>query len=145
MTRSLGAVLLLARLKLHFQSHNETVRLELEVLNGPVETVVEGTAETLSLLPDESIITTDSVRLLARRLADTDLIYALYYGDRQGNFVIAGKTYDLVPPDAGPAYWAWTIKRPTENDYQQTVLDLDAKFQVLSTDPDQNYGYDPTY
>ena len=48
-----------------------------------------------------------------------------------------------VPPDAGPAYFAWIIKRPTEDDYQQTVLELDAEFQVLSTDPDQNYGYDP--
>ena len=126
-----------------FQSHNETVRLELEALNGPVETVVEGTAETLSLLPGESIITTDTVRLFARRLADTDLIYALYYGDKQGNFVISGKSYDLVPPDAGPAYFAWIIKRPTEDDYQQTVLELDAEYQVLSTDHDQNYGYDP--
>ena len=133
----------LNEVKASFQSHNETVRLELEALNGPVETVVEGTAETISLLPAESVITTDSVRLFARRLADTDLMYALYYGDQQGNFVIAGKSYDLVPPDTGPAYWAWTIKRPTEDDYQQIVLDLDAEFQILSTDPDQNYGYDP--
>ena len=133
----------LTQVKASFQSHNETVRLELEALNGPVETVVEGTAETVSLLPDESIITTDSVRLFSRRLADTDLMYALYYGDKQGNFVISGKMYDLVPPDAGPAYFAWIIKRPTEDDYQQTVLELDAEFQVLSTDPDQNYGYDP--
>ena len=133
----------LDEVKASFQSHNETVRLELESLNGPVETVVEGTAETVSLLPDESKFTTDSVRLFARRLADTDLIYALYYGDQQGNFVIVGKNYDLVPPEEGSAYFAWIIKRPTEDDYQQTVFDLDAEYQVLSTDHDQNYGYDP--
>ena len=133
----------LGEAKASFRNHNENIRLELEALNGPVETVVEGTAETLSLLPDESIITTDSVRLFSRRLADTDLIYALYYGDKQGNFVISGKLYDLVPPDAGPAYFAWIIKRPTQDDYQQTVLELDAEYQVLSTDHDQNYGYDP--
>ena len=35
----------LREVKASFQSHNETVRLELEALNGPVETVVEGTAD----------------------------------------------------------------------------------------------------
>ena len=32
----------LTQVKASFQSHNETVRLELEALNGPVETVVRG-------------------------------------------------------------------------------------------------------
>ena len=49
----------------------------------------------------------------------------------------------VAAPEAGPAYLAWIIKRPTPDDFQQTVFTLDAEYRILSTDRNQNNGFDP--
>jgi len=69
-------------------------------------------------------------------------MFALYYGDRQGNFVLVFNLA-VAAPEAGPAYLAWIIQRPTPAEFKQTVVLLDDEYRVLSTDLDQNNGYDP--
>ncbi len=132
----------LGEAKSTFQSLGETVRVEIEALRGPVETAVQGTAMAVSLLPAKKIFTLDTVRLFAQRLSETDKLYALYYGDHQGNFVLVFNLA-LAAPQAGAAYLAWIIQRPTSSDFRQTVIMLDAKYEMLSADHRQNNGYDP--
>ena len=71
-----------------FQNLGEIVRIELQARRGPVETAVEATVATVSLLPADGIFSIDTVRLFAQRLSETDGLDALYFGDRQGNFAI---------------------------------------------------------
>ena len=132
----------LAEAKSSFQSHGETVRVGWEALREPVETAVESTAATISLLPPDRIISIDAVKLFARRISETPRMFALYYGDRQGNFVLVFNLA-VAAPEAGPAYLAWIIQRPTPEEFKQTVVFLDDEYRVLSTDLDQNNGYDP--
>ena len=48
------------------------LRIELAALNGPVESAVEATAASISLLPADNIISIDTVRLFSKRVAETD-------------------------------------------------------------------------
>lgn len=132
----------LGEAKSAFQSLGETVRVELEALRGPVETAVQATASVISLLPPENILTLETVRLFAQRLSETDKLFALYYGDRWGNFVLVFNLA-LSAPQADAAYLAWIIRRPTQDDFRQAVITLDDAYEILSTDRRQNNGYDP--
>ncbi len=132
----------LGEAKAAFQRLGETVRVELQALRGPVETAVQGTAMAVSLLPEEQIFTLETIRLFARRLSDTDKLFALYYGDYQGNFVLVFSLGE-AGPQAGAAYHAWIVQRPTPSDFRQTVIMLDAEYEILSVDRRQHNGYDP--
>ena len=132
----------LAEARASFQSSGATARLEVEALGGPVETAVESTVATISVLPLEKIVSIETVKLFAQRLSETDRMYALYYGDQQGNFVMVF-SLALAAPEAGAAFLAWIIQRPTSSEFQQTVLTLDEEYGILSTDLDQHNGFDP--
>lgn len=138
----LGRRAALAEAKSTFQRLGESVRVELQALHGPVETAVEATATAVSLLPPEEIFTVDTVRLFARRVAETEKLFALYYGDRRGNFLLVFNLAEAAP-EAGPAYLAWIIERPTEGEFEQTVVLMDKGYSVLSSDDRQNNGFDP--
>ena len=62
----------LAEAKASFEKLGGSVRLELAALNGPVESAVEATAASISLLPADNIISIDTVRLFSKRIVETD-------------------------------------------------------------------------
>ena len=125
-----------------FQGIGEAVRLELQALHGPVETAVEAMTAAVALVPPAKMFTLDTVRLFANRVSETEKLYALFYADRNGNFILVFNL-SIVAPGAGPAYLSWIIERPKEDDFRQTVVMLDKEFGVLSTDTRQYNGYDP--
>jgi adenylate cyclase len=96
----------------------------------------------VSLLPPDRIFSLDTVRLFARRIQQTDQMYALYYGSVRGNVVLV---FNLAagPDEGGARYLGWVIERPTPNEFVQTVFRLDDKLEVLDADERQNNGYDP--
>ena len=132
----------LAYAKESFRNLGEIVRIELQARRGPVETAVEATVATVSLLPADGIFSIDTVRLFAQRLSETDGLDALYYGDRQGNFAIVFNLA-VAAEGAGPAYLSWIIQRPGPGEFDQTVIMLDGDYGIVSTDHRQHNGYDP--
>ena len=132
----------LAYAKESFQNLGEIVRIELQARRGPVETAVEATVATVSLLPADGIFSIDTVRLFAQRLSETDGLDALYYGDRQGNFAIVFNLA-VAAEGAGPAYLSWIIQRPGPGEFDQTVIMLDGDYGIVSTDHRQHNSYDP--
>ena len=132
----------LAEARASFQSLGETVRIELQSLHGPVETAVEATSMAMSLLAPEERFTVETVQLFARRIVETDKLFALYYGDRKGNFVLVFNLAEAAPGSEA-AYMAWIIRRPDADSFKQTVVMMNDEFGVISTDDRQNNGYDP--
>ena len=132
----------LAYARASFQNLGEIVRIGFQARRGPVETAVEATVATVSLLPADGIHSIDTVRRFARRLSETDGLDALYYGDRHGSFVIVFNLTESAQ-GTGPAYRSWIIRRPSPGEYEQTVITLDGDYGVLSTDHRQFNGYDP--
>ena len=132
----------LAYAKASFQNLGEIVRIGFQARRGPVETAVEATVATVSLLPADGIFSIDTVRRFARRLSETDGLDALYFGDRQGNFVIVSGLAGAAR-GGGPAYRSWIIRRPGPGEFDQTVITLDRDYGMLSTERRQHNDYDP--
>ena len=151
--QSTGRRAALADATVSFEKLGGTVRLELEALTGPVEAAVAGLTATVSLLPADSMLAMDTVRLFAQRISETDNMFALNWADQQGNNLLVNSlrgneevVSSLVASlgaQTEPAYLVWLIERPTPGDYEQTVLHLDPEYRIDSADPNQNIGYDP--
>jgi len=125
-----------------FQSLGEIMRGKIEALYGPVETAVESTADSIDLFAPDKIFYLDTVKLLAKRLSETDHIFALYYGNHGGNFVyVSNVGANVLHSEA--VYRSWIITRPTQQDFDRTEYLLDKNLNVLSMEILGNNGYDP--
>jgi len=140
--QSRGRQMALIEAQAAFQSFGETLRSELRALRGPIESVVEATAAMVDMMPPDTLFSVDMVDLLARRIQETDGLYALYYGDEDGNFVLVFNLA-ISAPGADADFLAWIIRRVDETSIDQTVVMLNDDLEILSTNTRQNNGYDP--
>ena len=125
-----------------FQSLSELLRSKIEALYEPVETVVEATTSLIDSRSQGEIFSSATIKLFAKRLAETDNIFALYYGNGAGNFVyVSSVGANLIHREA--SYRAWIINQTSEQGRIRTNFLLDRSFAVLATETVNSNGFDP--
>ncbi len=137
-----GRKLALAEAKSAFQSVGETLRGEFQALREPIETAVEATAAAVNLISDDDLLTLSTVRRFANRLSETDGLYALYYGNERGDFILVFNLA-VAAPGSKAAYLSWIIRRPDTSTFRQSVVFLNNDLEVVSSATNYHNGYDP--